>query len=81
MKVDFLNLKKEYGETYAIKIDEAYKLEKPKLRDSVESYYLIPAKHGLFYPYGGNTIAFYCMANRIKKVILQLFRDRVTLFS
>jgi hypothetical protein len=75
-----LNLKKAFGNTYQIEIEEAYKLERPELKDPIEWYYVIPAKHGQFYPYGGDTIAFYCTANRIKEQILREFQGKVTLF-
>jgi len=75
-----LNLKKEFGDTYKIEIDEVHKLELREFRDSIEWYYMIPAKHGLFYSYGVDTIAFYCTANRIKQEILRQFKGKVTLF-
>jgi hypothetical protein len=74
------NLKSTFGDKYIIKIEEAYKLEMPELRDPIEWHYVIPAKHGHFYPYGGDSIAFYCTANRIKEVILRQFNGEVTLF-
>jgi hypothetical protein len=74
------NLKSNFGDKYVIELQGAYKLERAELRDPVEWYQAIPAKYGHFYPYGGDTIAFYCTANRIKEAILRRFREMVTLF-
>jgi hypothetical protein len=77
---EILNLKRAFGDKYVIELEGAYKLERPELRDAIEWYYVIPAKYGQFYPYGRDTIAFYCTANRIKEVILRQFKKDVTLF-
>jgi hypothetical protein len=79
-KEEVLNLKETFGDKYVIELEGAYKLEKAELRDPIEWYYEIPAKYGYFFPYGGETIAFYCTANRIKEALIRQFKNEVTLF-
>jgi uncharacterized membrane protein len=74
------NLKKAFGDKYVIELEGAYKLEKAELRDPIECYYVVPARYGHFYSYGGDTIVLYCTANRIKEQILRQFKKAVTLF-
>lgn len=80
MKTKVINFKKSFGTQYTIELKEDYNLEDIELRDTIEWYYVIPAKYGQFYAYGEDTIAFYCTANRIKEVILRQFKGEVTLF-
>ena len=75
-----MNLKTTFGRQYNVKLSEEFELERPELRDEIEWYYIIPAKHGHFYLHGKNTIAFCCTANRIKEPILREFEGKVTLF-
>lgn len=77
---EVLNLKRAFGDKYVIELEDAYNLEKAENRDSIEWYYMIPAKYGYFFPYGDSTVAFYCTANRIKEQILRQFKEKVTLF-
>ena len=80
MKAKAINLKNSFGAQYTIALQEDFKLESMEFRDPVEWYYVIPAKYGQFFPYGEDTIAFYCTANRIKEQILRQFKEKVTLF-
>lgn len=79
-KEEVLNLKRAFGDKYQIELEGAYKLEGTELRDPIEWYYVIPAKYGFIFPYGGITLAFYCTANRIKEQIIRQFDKKVTLF-
>jgi hypothetical protein len=75
-----VNLKNEFGNVYAIIFDEAYFHETPQNREPVEWYYTIPARYGSFSPFVGNTIAFFCTANRIKDQLLKKYQEKVTLY-
>lgn len=74
-----VNLKSEFGDDYVIGFDEAYHHETPQNREPIEWYYVIPARYGSFSPFSGNTIAFFCTANRIKKQILRQYKGKAAL--
>ncbi len=74
-----VNLKSEFGDTYVIGFDEAYYHETPQNREPVEWYYVILARYGSFSPFSGDTIAFFCIANRIKKQILRQYKGKATI--
>jgi len=79
MNEKIINLKTEFGDTYTIGYDEAYYHKTHQNREPIEWYYVIPARYGSFSPFSGNTIAYFCTANRIKEKILKQYEGKAIL--